>query len=93
MEKTYSKEEVNALIQPLLDQIEFYQGQYIKCRKFIIEPWYKTVFRKWSFIKQLWKDDDESNTLIENLRKFAEQNPKEYQFLKEFYDRKSPRNN
>lgn len=87
MEKTYSKEEVRQLIDPLYKQIKFYQDQYIKCRRFIVLPWYKQIFNKWSFIKSLWKDDEESDTLIENLRIYSKKNPNEFGLLKEFYDR------
>lgn len=93
MQKTYTREEVHEIIEPLIKQIEFYHDQYSKCRRFIILPWYKTVFLKWSFIKSLWKDEDESDTLIENLYRYRKQNPEMFEFLKSWYDVRSPRNN
>lgn len=93
-EKVYTKEEVQQLIEPLMKQIEYYQSQYILCRQYIIdEPWYKFIFSKFNFLIQTFKQDDESDTLIENLRLYADKNPTMFEFLKEFYDKKNPKNN
>lgn len=93
MERTYTTKEVQNLIEPLFKQIEFYQNQYHKCEKYILLPWYKKLFTKWEFIRSLMKDEDESETPIEELVRFARKNPEGFQFLKEFYDRKSPKYN
>lgn len=91
--KVYSKHDVQKLVEPLLKQIEFYHEQYLKCRRFIRLPLYKQIFNKWAFIKSLWKDEEESDTIIENLSRYKEQNPEMFEFLKNWYDRKSPKNN
>lgn len=93
IKKVYSVQEVQKLLVPLIEQIEFYQNQYIKCHRFIRLPWYKQIFNKWSFIKSLWKDHDESDTLIENLSRYKEQTPEMFEFLKNWYNRKSSKYN
>ena len=93
MEKVYTRHEVQQLIEPLVKQIEFYQIQYLKCRRFIRLPLYKQIFNKWAFIKSLWEDEDTSDTLIENLVKYKEQNPEMFDFLRNWYDKRNPSNN
>lgn len=92
MEKSYTKEEVKNLIQPLMDQIDFYQRQYQKCQKYIMLPWYKRL-NPYKFIRSLWKAEDESGTIIYQFLEYYQKHPEEFEFLKEWYDRKSIRNN
>lgn len=92
MEKSYTKEEVKNLIQPLMDQIDFYQRQYHNCQKYIMLPWYKRL-NPYKFIRSLWKAEDESGTIVYQFLKYYQNHPEQFEFLKEWYDRKSIRNN
>lgn len=86
MKESYSKEEVKQLIGSLMDQIEYLHYQYLKCRTHISAPWWDRL-SKIEFLKRCVWDDDHSNTMIFNLAKFAEEHPREFEFLKEFYDK------
>lgn len=68
MEKnTYTKEEVQQMIEPLVNQIEFLMEQYSKTKNFIIK---NGKFEKIeSFVKQLQTEEDESRTLIYEILK------------------------
>lgn len=91
-EKTYSREEVQNLIKPLMDQIDFYQRQYHLCQRYIMLPWWKRL-NPYKFIKSLWKTEDESGTILYQFLEYYQNNPQEFEFLKDWYDRKSPRKN
>ena len=74
-DKVFTKEEVQPLIDPLLDQMEYYQKKYHLAESFIINyhtiPWYKRLFfgRRYihNFLIQSLYENRKSNTFIEQI--------------------------
>lgn len=67
-EKTYSKEEVQELLDPLMKQIEFYNQQNIQLKEYILINWIP-FGNKSNFLKSIRIGEDNSDTLIFNLLK------------------------
>lgn len=71
MEKTYTVEEVRELLEPLMKQVEFYNGQNIQLKNYIWDNWIP-FGRKVQFLKSIRWAEDSSDTLIFNLVKQLE---------------------
>ncbi len=67
-EKTYTKQEVQELLEPLMKQIEFYNKQNIQLKTYIREHWIP-FGKKSEFLTQVIKEEDESDTIIFNIVK------------------------
>ena len=65
-EKTYTRYEIQELLEPLMKQIEFYTKQNIQLKKYIRQQWIP-FGKKSDFLKQVIKEEDESGTIIFNL--------------------------
>lgn len=63
-EKLYTREEVDAMVNPLLDQITFYTSQNIKLKKFIRKINMFSFLRKKSFLDEILTEENESGTII-----------------------------
>lgn len=63
---TWTKDEVQSLVGPLLDQIEFLLEQNRKAKDYILKPWYCKP-NKYDFIAQTIREENDSNTIIFNL--------------------------
>lgn len=67
-EKTYTKQEVQEITEPLMKQIEFYNKQNIKLKNYILKHW--ILFgKKIKFLEETIKEEDESGTIIFNILK------------------------
>lgn len=92
--QSWTKEEVAALIRPLMDQIDFYHKLLMECEMEILKvrylPWWKRLFilpyRLESFRRRLSTTKRESKTIIEEWAKFAEENPQMFKIYKEYFD-------
>lgn len=91
-DREYHTREVGKIVKGLFDQVEYLHNQYIKCREYISRPWWNRG-SKWSFLEKCRNEDDESHTIIFDIVKFAEKHPGTLLFLKEFFDKKSIKNN
>lgn len=60
----YTREEVDALVNPLLDQITFYTLQNIKLKKFIRKINMFSFLRKKSFLDEILTEENKSGTII-----------------------------
>lgn len=67
-EKTYTKQEVKELIEPLMKQIEFFSGENIKLKRYILNEWIP-FGKKGKFLEEIIAEEDNSNTLIFNIIK------------------------
>lgn len=85
MEQTYTKKEVQDLIEPLMQQIEYLQSQYLKCKSWISGPWNQRLFENRKFLNELLSSDDNSQTLIFDLANWIMSNPKLYLIFKSQY--------
>ena len=88
------------LIRLVLNQIDFYQKKYHAAKRELqdicLMHWYKRIFisrRIDKFLKESLFNNRESETLIENFANFAENDPELFRFYREFYDKKSTKNN